>query len=154
MAVRELGEEELEGLKGGLLSPNAFTLRRCQILLSSSEGQTPQQIGARLYCSDNCVREAIHAFHAEGLACLHLKPRRPRADRLASLMANGEPIESNHTRWTLTVSEVARFLRVHPNSVRRWAETGIIPSYRIGSRGYRRFKLDEINSLRTSWQKQ
>ncbi len=57
-------------LKQGLRSSNAFTLRRCQILLASNQGHTPQQISAQLHCSDQCVREAIHAFHREGLACL------------------------------------------------------------------------------------
>ena len=44
----------------------------------------------------------------------------------------------------MTVTEVARFLRVHPNSVRRWADVGLLPSYRIGPRGDRRFKADEV----------
>jgi hypothetical protein len=26
-----------------------------------------------MHCSDQCVREAIHAFHQEGLACLKAK---------------------------------------------------------------------------------
>jgi len=68
--IRDLKEEELEALKQGLRSPDAFTLRRCQILLASNQKKTPQQIATELHCSDQCVREAIHAFHAQGLACL------------------------------------------------------------------------------------
>ena len=71
--VRELIPEEMATLKQGLRSSNAFTLRRCQILLASNQGHTPQQISAPLHCSDQCVREAIHAFHREGLACLKAK---------------------------------------------------------------------------------
>lgn len=71
--VRELTEPELAALKEGLRSPDAFTLRRCQILLASRQQKTPQQIGAELQCSDQCVREAIHAFHAQGLASLKAK---------------------------------------------------------------------------------
>jgi hypothetical protein len=40
--VRELSQEELVTLKQGLRSPDAFTLRRCQILLASNQGHTPQ----------------------------------------------------------------------------------------------------------------
>ena len=71
--VRELNPEELVTLKQGLRSSDAFTLRPCQILLASNHGHTPQQFSAQLSCSDQCVREAIHAFHREGLACLKAK---------------------------------------------------------------------------------
>jgi transposase len=71
--VRELNQEELVILKQGLRSSDAFTLRRCQILLGSNQGHTPQHISAQLSCSDQCVREAIHAFHREGLSCLKAK---------------------------------------------------------------------------------
>jgi transposase len=71
--VGELSPEELGTLQQGLRSPDAFTLRRCQILLASSQGQTPQQISVQLHCSDQCVRETIHAFHQEGLSCLKAK---------------------------------------------------------------------------------
>jgi hypothetical protein len=57
----------------GLRSSDAFTLRRCQILLASNQGHPPQYISTQLSCSDQCVREAIHAFHQEGLVCLKAK---------------------------------------------------------------------------------
>lgn len=44
----------------------------------------------------------------------------------------------------LKVSEVARLLHVHINTVRRWSEYGWIPAYRINSRGDRRFRLEDI----------
>jgi transposase len=71
--VRELDQEELVTLKQGLRSSDAFTLCHCQILLASNQGHTPQQISAQVHCSDQCVREAIHAFHQEGLSCLKAK---------------------------------------------------------------------------------
>ena len=44
----------------------------------------------------------------------------------------------------VTVSEAALMLSAHPNSVRRWADMGLLPAYRIGRRGDRRFKLEDI----------
>jgi len=50
----------------------------------------------------------------------------------------------------LTVSQVADFLGAHANSIRRWADMGLLPSYRIGLRGDRRFRTDEISSFLVS----
>ena len=44
----------------------------------------------------------------------------------------------------LTTSEVARLLNVHINTVRRWSNKGVLKTYRIGSRGDRRFERDDV----------
>jgi transposase len=77
--VRELTEEEKQTLRKGLRSAEAFTVRRSQILLSSAEGQQAGLIAEQLRCSDQCVREAIQAFHAEGLRSLQRKSTRPHS---------------------------------------------------------------------------
>lgn len=71
--VRKLSETEKNQLEQGLQSSAAFTVRRCQILLSSAQQKSAQHIAEELHVSDQCVREAIHAFEAEGLACLQEK---------------------------------------------------------------------------------
>jgi transposase len=76
--VQPLTNFEREALTKGLRSPDAFTLRRCQILLASDQGQRPAQIAAVLGCAPQTVRDALHAFAAEGLACLQAKPRTPK----------------------------------------------------------------------------
>jgi len=69
--VRDLTPQEESELEQGLRSASAFTVRRCQILLKSAREQlSASEIAAHLYCSDQAVREAIHAFHERGLACL------------------------------------------------------------------------------------
>src|SRR5262249_55098569 len=40
-------------------------------------GQRPSQIAAALGCVVQTVRDALHAFAAEGLACLPAKPKTP-----------------------------------------------------------------------------
>ena len=47
----------------------------------------------------------------------------------------------------LTTNEVAQLLDVHINTVRRWSNNGVLPAYRIGSRGDRRFQLVDILKL-------
>jgi transposase len=79
-------------LQAGLRSADAFTLRRCQILLASAAGQSPAVIARNLGCTDRSVRNAIHAFAGEGLACLRPKSSRPRTARPALDAAVDEPL--------------------------------------------------------------
>ena len=52
----------------------------------------------------------------------------------------------------LTVSEAARLLNAHPNSIRRWADMGLLPVYRIGRRGDRRFKQEDVDGFLATWE--
>ena len=54
---------------------------------------------------------------------------------------------SSNGRGLLTVAQVAQFLNAHPHSVRRWAESGLLPCYRIGFRGDRRFQPDDVGEF-------
>jgi excisionase family DNA binding protein len=51
------------------------------------------------------------------------------------------------SKTMLTIREASRLLNVHTNTLRRWAEQGIVKAYRIGPRGDRRFKRDDIAAL-------
>jgi excisionase family DNA binding protein len=55
--------------------------------------------------------------------------------------------ENSQIEPMLTTSEVARILNVHINTVRRWSNQGALKSYRIGSRGDRRFRKDDVDAL-------
>jgi excisionase family DNA binding protein len=50
----------------------------------------------------------------------------------------------------LTTSEVARILNLHINTIRRWSNQGILKAYRIGSRGDRRFRKEDIDEFFSS----
>jgi transposase len=65
--VRHLSDAERKTLEAGLRSPDAFTLRRCQILLASSRGENAYQIAHELGCNPQTARNAIHAFNEKGL---------------------------------------------------------------------------------------
>jgi transposase len=76
--LRPLAPAERTALRQGLHSSDAFTLRRCQILLQSEQGQRPSAIAAALGCSSQAVRDALRAFAAEGTACLRQKSKAPK----------------------------------------------------------------------------
>ena len=75
--IRPLTADERATLETGLRSASAFTVRRCQILLASAEGQSSTTIAHDLRCTDQTVRNAIHAFHQRGLAVLQPLSSRP-----------------------------------------------------------------------------
>ena len=79
--VRTLRTAERQQLQAGLRSANAFTARRCQILLASSNGQGCALIARNLHCAVGTVHNALRAFHREGLACLAAKSSRPHSAR-------------------------------------------------------------------------
>lgn len=81
--VRELTEQERRTLEQGLRSSSAFTVRRCQMLLSSAAGKTANQIAVELHCSGQGVREVIHAFEREGVGCLQEKSHARREPQSA-----------------------------------------------------------------------
>jgi len=64
-------------LQAGLRAQEAFVLRRCQILLAASRGQTAPAIAEAVGCNDETVRDVIRAFNARGLACLERQSSRP-----------------------------------------------------------------------------
>jgi len=80
---RTLSDEEREGLVAGLRSPDAFVMRRCQILLASSRRKIAREIAADLGCDGQTVRDAIHAFNTKGLDCLAHWSSRPHTIRPA-----------------------------------------------------------------------
>lgn len=76
--IRALTEDEQQTLQEGLRSPNAFVLRRCQMLLASSRGQTARVIGEALGCDDQTIRNVLHAFNTQGLAALTRRSSAPQ----------------------------------------------------------------------------
>jgi transposase len=91
--VRTLTEEELQQLEMGLRSPDAFVLRRCQILLASARGQHATAIERNLGCDDETVRKVIKAFNSHGMKALEAKSRRPHHTCAAFSMEQAERLK-------------------------------------------------------------
>ena len=115
LLVRPPTDAERRALEAGLRSSQAFTLRRAQILLASARGEHTPAIAAALGCSEQTVRDAIHAFAARGVAALLPGSKRPHtlhpafdaatAERLRDLL-HRSPREFGHPTglWTLDLA--------------------------------------------------
>lgn len=75
--VRHVNEEENKQLEVGLRSQDAFVLRRCQIILSSSRKLSVSTIAEQVGCHRDTVRRVINEFNTKGLAILQKGSSRP-----------------------------------------------------------------------------
>jgi len=48
----------------------------------------------------------------------------------------------------LTVSEAARRLGIHPNTLRQWVDRGLVQAVKLPGSGFRRFRPGVIEQLR------
>jgi transposase len=115
LLVRPPREEEQQALAAGLRSADAFTLRRCQIVLASARGAHVPAIARSVGCSEQTARNAIRAFEREGIAALREGSTRPHtihaafdtagAEQLRALL-HRSPREFGHptSLWTLDLA--------------------------------------------------
>src|SRR4051794_31944461 len=120
--VRPLSDDERKTLKAGLRSPDAFILRRCQILLASADGKTAYQIARTFGCHDQTVRNVIAKFNEKGLKeTLRKGSRRPhtiyaafdekQAGRLKEMLHKSPRSFDRHSSllWTLQMAAEVSF---------------------------------------------
>ncbi len=96
-----------------------------------AEGRRASEIARELKCSRQYVHEVLHGKKKK--ARPQEDPRKPEYEEM------------------LTVTEAAHFLRVTANTMRRWSESGVIDSYRIGPRKDRRFKTTDVTEYLRSY---
>ena len=63
------------------------------------------------------------------------------------------PLDIQSDGRMLTISQASDLLNAHPNSLRRWADIGLLPVYRIGLRGDRRFRATDVAAFLVSGQR-
>lgn len=119
--VRPLTDAERARLEAGLRSPDAFVLRRSQILLASARGERPPQIARAVGCNDQTVRLLIRRFEREGVAAVLTRrsnrPHRPRTkldaaatERLRELLHQSPRAFAKPTGvWTLELAAEVSF---------------------------------------------
>src|SRR5215210_7753944 len=92
--VREMTDTERAQVEAGLRSSEAFTLRRCQIVLASARQERAPAIARHLGCDDQTVREAIQAFNARGTAALQRGSHQSKTIRAAFDAAGAERLRA------------------------------------------------------------
>jgi transposase len=68
-------------MEGGLRSAAAFRGRRCQLVLASEYGAGVPRIARPVGGSEQTVRNVVHAFNTQGVACLQRGSSRPHTTR-------------------------------------------------------------------------
>lgn len=129
-----------------------FDTRTCRICGQGFEA------GQRFYFQDD---EAVHAVCADdrrseilelrgsGLSCGQIASRVGLSQQRVWRIVNPRRRRSSQRPKAeypvlLSTGKVARMLGVHTNTVRRWDNEGILRSWRVGPKGDRRFRRDEI----------
>ncbi len=117
--VRALTDAERRAMEAALRSPDAFVLRRAQILLASARGERVGCIAPVVGDSGQAVRAVIHAFDQQGVAVLERRSGRNHtryysfdsagAEALRALLHKSPRDYGQETSvWTLAlVAEVA-----------------------------------------------
>src|SRR5262249_27747349 len=83
LLIRSLTDAERQALRQGLRSPDAFTLRRCQVFLHSAPGQTPAHGAAAVGLSAQAAPPPPRASAGEGPGALGRQPPMPKQAKAA-----------------------------------------------------------------------
>jgi len=126
------------------LLTEGLTPRESEILQMIAEGFSNRMIAERLRISVQTVKNHVSK--------LMLKTNVNTRENvvLAQVRSNIDkqsPTDENVTHELapmMTIREVSQLLTVHPNTVRRWGDMGVLRGYRIARRGDRRFKRQDI----------
>ncbi len=109
-----------------MVSQISVSSKREQALILRDNGLTYAAIGRKLKVSGEFARQIVNG---------------------ASVGKRRKSIPYGVKDTLLTTSQAARLLNVHVNTVRRWADGGIIKTYRLGSRGDRRYRIRDVRRL-------
>ncbi len=65
----------------------------------------------------------------------------------ATRRAGQETPAAGDAQGLLTIGEACQILHVHTNTLRRWGEMGLLRVCRLGPRGDRRYRREDIEAL-------
>ncbi len=129
--VRAPTDAERQALEAALRSPDAFVLRRAQIILASAQGKGVSRIAPLVGFSGQAVREVIHAFSREGLAALQRRSTlnhtlyycfdTAAAERLREILHQSPRLFGKETSlWTLDLAAAV----AHEQGLTAWRVSG------------------------------
>lgn len=132
----------------------ALTQRERQILAFIAQGYTTKGIAAALSIEPHtvnnqvwCMEKRLGAKNRVQLVTLLLPANSVASREITRQIIKGKPTSQKPDKLMLTTGGVAQLLGVHPNTVRHWSENGILKSYRIGPRGDRRFRWEDVDDF-------
>ena len=101
---------------------------------------------------NNSRREEVTSLRKAGLTYAEIGRRLGLTkERIRQIVTGKAPVRKKATRndpnALLTAAQAAEHLNVHVNTIRRWSNKGILQTYRIGSRGDRRFRRRDIDNF-------
>lgn len=136
--------------------------------LKSRTGLSNARVGQhleRLTVNQLIRREANGYYHVTTLGHdLYKRLTRPMGTikRIEQMLENGVPTKEpvapvkpheaalSEEPEMLKVAQVSKRLNVHPHSIRRWCDEGILKGYRFGVRGDRRFNSRDVEEFKES----
>lgn len=128
----ELGAEERDILRRWSEQDDARQRTRARIILLSSQGLKPEEVGKQLGIAVPTVYKWLRRFASAGVHGLNDLPRSgqphrlPKEVRAEILRVTREEMPPEGTRWTIRVA--ARHLGVTQHQVRQiWADAGFSP---------------------------
>jgi len=132
--------------------------RREHVISLREAGLTCAQIGlvcgigkprVRQILKSKSRRDEAVRLREAGLTYAEIGRRLGITKERARQIIKGDPQRSvpDRAKVMLRISDVARLLGMHPNTVRRWSDRGILKQYRLGSRGDRRFKREDVDAF-------
>src|SRR5438552_3124382 len=142
--VRPPTDAERQALEDALRSPDAFVLRRAQIIRASAQGEQVGVIAPRVGFSGQAVRNVIRAFNAHGVAVLRQRSRRNRiiyssfdtagAEALRALLHQSPRLFDQPTSvWTLELAAAV----AHEQGLTAWRVSGETIRATLARRGVR-----------------
>ena len=107
-------------MEEGLRSSAALVVRRCQSVVASEYGAGVPRVARQVGCSEQTVRNVVHAFNTPGGACLPRRSSRPpttrerlgseRAERLQALVPQSpRTFGPPSSLWTLELAAEGSF---------------------------------------------
>ena len=125
----------------------AFPRYKLDDLFYVSEG-SENVVGTTNEAGMDSRRDEVVKLGKAGLSYAEIGRRFGISRERARQIAKGRPTPQKpdlRPEAMLAISDVARLLNVHINTVRRWNNRGMLKAYHIGTRGDRRFRREDVD---------
>jgi len=139
--IYELERITEQAFSDGVIDNRRYTVVQYRVSLPGYERETLKQVSIRLG-----TKIGTNVLNLEFDIYQSYQEYLPEEVRGLIVASNSLEDITELKHQILNVDEVSLMLRVHSNSVRRWSDLGILHAFRVGVRGDRRFKMEDIKA--------